>query len=128
MKRSTTILVVDHEANLRATLAQILQNAGYSVTTAGSVRDALQCLKEAAYDLLLLEVQLPHTDGLTFLLSVRSLYPEVLVLILTACANSDIAHKAKRAGVTDYLVKPIDPAQIINHVNKIATRQPHCIS
>jgi DNA-binding response OmpR family regulator len=126
--RAITILVVDGERNLRTTLALILQDAGYSVTTAANAKDALQCLKNTAYDLLFLDIQLPDTDGLVFLFTIRNVYPNLPLLVLTACPNPEIACKVIQAGVKDYLVKPVAPTKIINRVNKILTRLPPHIS
>lgn len=114
-----TILVVDDEPNLRSTLALILQRAMYSVTTAGSTAEARQYLQAGPFDVLFLDLKMPGEDGLVFLPEVRKQYPDMPVLILTAHATLESAIEAVRLGARDYLLKPIDPEQILTRVSAI---------
>lgn len=114
-----TILIIDDETNLRHTLALILQREGYSVTTAGSATEAIQALQAGAFDLAFLDLKMPDIDGIQVLPDIRQLYPEMPVLILTAHATLDSAIEAVRQGARDYLLKPIDPPQILERVKEI---------
>ncbi len=113
------ILVVDDEENLRRTLALILQREGYSVETAGSVREARGCLDAAAYDLVFLDLKLPDASGLSLLPEMRSQYPDMPVLILTAHDKLGVALEAVRGGARDYLLKPIDPPVLLARVKEV---------
>lgn len=119
--KTSSILVIDDEKNLRHTLALILQRAGYSVTTAADGSEARQYLQSGAFDLVFLDLKMPGVDGLTLLPELRSLYPDMPVLILTAHATLDSAIIAVRQGARDYLLKPIDPAQILSRVDEVLT-------
>ncbi len=116
---SNTILIIDDEANLRHSLAMILRRAGYTVTTAGDGIEAWQNLQAGAFDLTFLDLKMPDIDGLTLLPRIRSLYPDMPVVILTAHATLESAIEAVRQGARDYLLKPFDPVQLLNRVSEI---------
>lgn len=120
---SSTILIVDDEANLRLTLTAILQKVGYSVTAVGHPQDALRCLAAGPYDLVFLDLKMPDMDGMALLGEMRRLYPDMPVLILTAHATLDSSIEAVRQGARDYLLKPIDPPVILDRVRDVLARQ-----
>jgi two-component system response regulator ResD len=119
MAATNTILIIDDEPNLRRSLALILQRAGYAVTTAGNAREACQFLEAGAFDLAFLDLKMPDMSGLQLLPQIHRLYPEMPVLILTAHATLDSAIEAVRKGARDYLLKPIDPVQILSRVEEV---------
>jgi DNA-binding NtrC family response regulator len=110
MTANVSILIVDDEDNLRRTLALILQREGYTVTTAASVMEARGCILAAKFDLVFLDLKLPDASGLTLLPEMRSQYPDMPVLILTAHDKLGAALEAVRGGARDYLLKPIRPS------------------
>ncbi len=120
---SASILIVDDEENLRLTLSRILNNAGFTVTTASSGEDALRLVQAGGYDLTFIDLLMPGIGGLDLLAELRKLYPEMPVLILTAHATLESAIEAVRQGARDYLVKPADPQMIIERVNEILEEQ-----
>jgi DNA-binding response OmpR family regulator len=118
-----TILVIDDEPHLRRSLMLILQRAGYQVTMAGSAREARHYLQAGPYDLIFLDLKMPEVDGLTFLAEIRSQYPDLPVLILTAHATLESAMEAVRQGARDYLLKPIMPNAILARVAEVLEAQ-----
>jgi DNA-binding response OmpR family regulator len=123
MTSANTILIIDDEPNLRKSLALILQRADYAVTAAESAGKALQCLEAGAYDLVFLDLMMPEINGLDLLPDIRKKYPEMPVLILTAHATLESAIDAIRKGASDYLLKPLDPAQILQRVQEVLADQ-----
>ena len=123
MATNDKILIVDDEPKLSRSLALILQGAGYGVTTAGDAKEGLQRLQAGAYNLMFLDIRLPDQSGIQLLPQIRSLYPDMPVLILTAHATLETAMEAVRAGARDYLLKPIDPETILARVHKILEEQ-----
>src|SRR5512143_3324234 len=120
---SSTILIVDDEPNLRRILAVILQRAGYQVSTAGTGHEAMEQLQANSFDLTFLDLKMPDVNGLDLLPKIRKLHPDMPVLILTAHATLDSAIEAVRGGARDYLLKPIDPPQILLRVSEILSEQ-----
>ena len=114
-----SILIIDDEPNLRRSLGLILQRAGYIITTAADASEALHLLQAGAYDLTFLDIKLPDQNGIHLLPKIKELYPDMPVLILTAHATLETAIGAVRLGARDYLLKPIDPENILNRVENI---------
>jgi DNA-binding response OmpR family regulator len=125
MTSAYTILIIDDEPKLRRSLAMILQKAGYSITCAESAEQVHQYLEAGAYDLVFLDLKMPDINGLDLLPDIRRQYPEMPVLILTAHATLDSAIEAVRKGARDYLLKPIDPEQILKRVGEVLAEQQH---
>lgn len=123
MPAANSILIIDDEAYLRSTLAIILKRAGYSVTTAAGAQEALQILLSNQIDLVFLDLKMPGKDGMELLPEIRLLDPNLPVLILTANASLETAIQSMRMGAIGYLMKPIDPEQIINRVEEIIQEQ-----
>ncbi len=117
------ILVVDDERNLRVSLTLIFERAGYSVSAAADAHEALDFLQAGAFDLVFLDLKMPDMDGLTLLRGIRNIYPDLPVLILTAHATLESAIEAVREGARDYLLKPVDPPQILARVREIIAQQ-----
>ncbi|MET0850358.1 MAG: sigma-54 dependent transcriptional regulator [Candidatus Rokuibacteriota bacterium] len=102
------ILVADDEDGLRWVLEKGFRGAGYEVV---SVRDGNAALREAEaspFDLILLDVRMPGTDGLSLLSLVRERRPDAQVVIMTAHGTMETAVQAMQKGAYDYLAKPFD--------------------
>jgi DNA-binding response OmpR family regulator len=119
MGTNHSILIIDDEPNLRRSLGLILQRAGYVITTASNAAEAIRLLQAGAYDLTFLDIKLPDQNGIQLLPQIKNLYPEMPILILTAHATLDTAIGAVRLGARDYLLKPIDPENILSRVENI---------
>lgn len=101
------VLVVDDEEGLRETLAAILTSAGHQVATAADGVAALERLARGAdFDLIIADLRMPRMDGLELLRQVRSRYPEIDLLAMTAYDSWESAVEAMRLGAYNYLRKP----------------------
>lgn len=119
MPAPSTILVIDDEVNLRCTLSMIFTRAGYTVTVAANADEARQCLKTDTFSLIFLDLKMPDVEGFTLIPEIRTLCPDIPVLIMTAHANIESAIEALRQGARDYLLKPVDPALILTRVEEV---------
>ena len=119
MPPENKILIIDDEPNLRRSLSLILQRNGYQVSSAGLGQDGLQMLDADPYDLVFLDIKLPDRSGMSILPEIRQKYSELPVLILTAHATLETAIEAVRQGARDYLLKPIDPEQILARTREV---------
>ena len=103
------ILIVDDEAEIRESLEEILSEEGYSVSSTASGSEASVLVRDAPYDLLLLDIWLPDRDGLDVLADLGSLEmedkPEVIVI--SGHATIETAVKATKLGAFDFLEKPL---------------------
>ena len=105
---SGRLLVVDDEPSVAITMGAILEMDGYDVTISTSGADALAKLHGSVYDLVLTDLRLDDTDGLTIISEVCRLQPDTVSIILTGYASLESAIKALREGAYDYLIKPCD--------------------
>jgi putative nucleotidyltransferase with HDIG domain len=107
------ILVVDDEEAVRGVVSALLELSGYATTVAGSADEALSRLREGAdYGLVLSDIMMPGTDGLSLLQSICSDHPGTPVVMVTALQDVHVATKAFRNGAIDYLLKPFARAQL----------------
>jgi DNA-binding NtrC family response regulator len=112
---SATILIVDDEANLRKTLAQILSARGYSVLEADDGTTAVKVLKNAAPDLIFSDWKMPQMSGEDFLQYLRGQprLASIPVIVITAFGSSHSAIEAVRLGAYDFVTKPFDMDEIV---------------
>ncbi len=105
--KTATILVVDDEPLIRATLTEYLTQEGHRVTACGSGEQALQLAGQQPFDVALCDVQLPGIDGIELLERLLKISPQTFVLLVTAFGTVDNAVEAFHRGAHDYLMKPI---------------------
>lgn len=117
------ILVIDDEAALRKTLARVLQQAGFEVTTADSAEQGLDFLKTTHFDMILTDLRMPGIQGLEALKFIHANYPSLPVVLFTAQPDVNSAVEALRHGATDYLMKPLKPEVIIERTRGILLKQ-----
>jgi two-component system, NtrC family, nitrogen regulation response regulator NtrX len=101
------ILVVDDESGVRSSLAGILGDEGYQVTTVGTGEAGLEAIENRRFDLVLLDVWLPRMDGLETLARVRTLDPDLPVVVISGHGSIETAVKAVRMGAQDFVEKPL---------------------
>ncbi len=102
------ILVVDDDENLRWVLQTQLEDMGYAVQPAGDGLQAVEAIEQEPPALVLSDLKMPGLSGMELLDKIRSEYPEVPVVLMTAFGTIQSAVQAMRAGAYDYLTKPID--------------------
>lgn len=116
------ILLVEDEATLRSTLKLNLELEGYTVSTAQTGPEALERMRGAHFDVVIMDVMLPGIDGYTAVETVRLEGNKVPVLFLTARTATDDRVRALRAG-DDHLGKPFDLTELLLRVGKLAARE-----
>jgi two-component system, NtrC family, nitrogen regulation response regulator NtrX len=103
------VLIVDDEAEIRDSLESILREEDYLVTTAATATESLALLRDAAYDVVLLDIWLPDRDGLETLNEIRQMessnVPEVI--IISGHGTIEAAVRATKLGAYDFLEKPL---------------------
>jgi DNA-binding response OmpR family regulator/mono/diheme cytochrome c family protein len=102
------ILVVDDDLTIRETVTEVLIRQGYAVTQAGTGQEAVDLARKGRFDLILLDLRLPDTDGLDVMRRVREFDDLALMVIMTAYPEVRTAISSLKAGAYDYLNKPFD--------------------
>lgn len=113
-----TVLVVEDDAVLRESLCDLLEQAGYGVVAAVDGLAALKALQQTAVGLVLSSVQMRPMDGHELLARVKSRFPMLPVLLMTANGNIEKAVMAIREGAVDYLAKPLVPEQLLQKIEQ----------
>jgi len=114
MKR---ILIVDDAATVRMYHRNILEDAGYHVSEAINGVEALEKALQEAFDLYIVDINMPKLDGFGLLRQLRSedIAHAPAIMVSTESGNNDQA-AAVRAGANGYLTKPVKPEQLLTHV------------
>jgi two-component system response regulator FlrC len=113
-----TVLVVEDDPSLREALGDTLELAGYSVRTAENGERALGLLGHEPVGLIVSDVQMRPMDGHTLLAQVRSRFPSIPVLLMTAYGTIEKAVQAIRDGAVDYLVKPFEAEVLLHKISR----------
>jgi DNA-binding NtrC family response regulator len=100
------VLILDDEADFAEELQEFLQLRQFEVSTAFTPEQGLTALRKKAFDLLILDIRLPGRDGLDILQQMRTLYPNMEVIMISGHGDMDTVIKAMRYGAIDYLRKP----------------------
>lgn len=117
--RTYRMLVVDDKANMRTMLESAFAEHGYDVTTASSGEDAIQCLDEAIFNIVITDFNMPGKSGIDVLKAAKGRNPETEVIIVTAYGTIDLAVEAMRLGAADFITKPFKISDIERKVEKL---------
>jgi CheY-like chemotaxis protein len=114
------VLAIDDQAYTRDVVAAVLRRCGAEVTTASSVRDALECMAKSVPDVIVCDIAMPQEDGYAFVRSLRANddahIASLPVIALTAFGRAEDQESALASGFDDYLKKPVEPADLANAV------------
>ena len=112
------LLWVDDEIDLLKAHIIFLKNKDYEVTTCSNGTDALDICREQPFDLILLDENMPGLSGLETLARIKDILPNVPVVMVTKNETEDIMNQAIGAKIADYLIKPVNPNQILLALKK----------
>jgi signal transduction histidine kinase len=117
------VLLVDDDVNILETAKDILEEANYAVQTASNGNSALKLIGEHNFNVVVVDFQLPDITGLELARKVREQNEHTLVILMTGHASLEMAVKAIQEAVYDYLIKPVDPAQLQRTLEKALDKQ-----
>lgn len=113
------ILWVDDEIDQLRSHIIFLDKRGYEVTPVNNGEDAIALIADERFDLVLLDEQMPGMDGLTTLDEIKGIQPQMPVVMVTKSEEEEIMNEAIGKQIDDYLVKPVNPSQIILAAKRI---------
>ena len=118
------ILWIDDEIDLLRVQILFLEKKGYSVETVNNGEDALEILQNANFDIIFLDEHMPGLTGLEVLPDIKTIAPTTPVIMITKSEAEDIMDEAIGSKISDYLIKPVNPNQILLSIKKnIHTKQ-----
>ena len=110
---STRILWADDEINLLKPYIIYLQEKGYDVFPVNSGQDAIDACKEQLFDIVFLDENMPGLSGLEALQEIKEMHPTLPVVMITKSEEEHIMEQAIGQKIADYLIKPVNPSQIL---------------
>lgn len=116
------ILVVEDDRALNRTICTFLDQNGYEATGCLNANDAFDALYHQVFDLIVSDIMMPEVDGFEFARTVRETNRNIPILFMTA--RDDLAAKQQgfRIGIDDYMVKPIEPDELILRIGALLRR------
>ena len=112
------ILVVDDEEVICSILARRLTREGYSCMMAHNGKEALNYFYKDSFSLIISDIKMPEMDGIELLKKVKAMHPPMLMIMVTAYPEIDLAVEAMRLGAYDFIIKPADLELIVLSVKK----------
>jgi two-component system NtrC family response regulator len=116
------LLIVEDEKSQREMLEGFLLRQGFSSTSADGGQKALDMVRRAHFDLVLLDYKMPGMDGIQTLREMRKINPELAVVMMTAYGTVETAVQAMKEGAADYLTKPVDLDELLVLIEKVSER------
>ncbi|MEL6794154.1 MAG: response regulator, partial [Pseudomonadota bacterium] len=113
-----TILLADDDRSIRTVLSQALTRIGCRVRTTGSTSTLWRLVEDGEGDLVITDVMMPDGDALDLLPSIRRKRPELPVIVMSAQNTVITAIRAAEHGAYEYLPKPFDLKELLDHVKK----------
>ncbi|NJK98499.1 MAG: response regulator [Bacteroidales bacterium] len=117
--KNINILWADDEIDLLKPYIIFLKDKGYDVTSVTNGADAIDNISTGSYDLVLLDEHMPGLSGLQVLDRIKAIQPDIPVVMITKNEEENIMEKAIGGKIADYLIKPVNPNQILLSIKKI---------
>jgi len=117
-----SVLIVDDEEMMHELLERILSKEGFEVDKASSGKEALDKLETKKVDLIISDIKMPGMDGLELLKAVRSKYPDISVIMMTAFGDTYTVKDALLLGADEYVTKPFKSHEITLVVERVYWR------
>ena len=118
---SYSILIADDDHSLRLVLSAALEKAGYQTVKAKNGKDAMDCVQQDEFDVILLDIFLGDVDGLTLIESIQELNPSAAIIVITGHGTTQTAIEAAKRRAYSYLTKPVDKEELFNIVERAAS-------
>ncbi|MBP3569849.1 MAG: response regulator transcription factor [Lachnospiraceae bacterium] len=116
------VLVVEDEKELNRTMCSFLNRCGYEAVGAFNANEAYDEMYGQMFDLIISDIMMPGIDGYEFAKTVRELNQEIPILFVTARDDFESKRKGFRAGIDDYMVKPIDLEELVLRIEALMRR------
>lgn len=106
------LLIVDDNEGVRHLVSRWLERAGFLVQEASDGAEAVELVRRNPPDIILADIRMPKIDGIELARIVKSEFPQVKIILMTAYSSPQTIAQAKREGVDDYLEKPFTKDQV----------------
>jgi two-component system response regulator (stage 0 sporulation protein F) len=114
-----SILVVDDEALVRWSVAQVLRKANHRVTTADTGEEAILYLNSANQDIIITDMKLPGSDGFSLAAAAKKANPACHIIMMTAFGDVASKDRAKDIGIEHFIDKPVNLGELVWLVHRV---------
>lgn len=118
LPEKTKVLIVDDDKSILRILTRIFQKQGFDAETAETGKEAEEKMNGGIYDVGIIDVKLPDVDGTDLLSRIHATKPNMVKIILTGFPSVDNGIKAMNVGADAYLVKPVQPEELLKIVKE----------
>ncbi len=118
MSEKGSVLIVDDNESLCKTLSFILNRKGYATVIAHDGQDAVKQTEETAFDMTLMDIRMPHMDGVTAFKKIKRLRPGSAVVMMTAYSVEELVQEALDEGAFGIIYKPLDIEKVISLIEE----------
>lgn len=118
--KTLKILIVEDEKRLAQLLKDAISDSFFSVVIAKDGNEGLKKFKSFKPDIIITDIMMPVCDGLNMTIKIKKLDGNIPIIVLSAHSDKEQLLKAIDIGINKYFIKPFDPEEVIEHINKIA--------
>ena len=123
MGENARIIIIDDDESIRKTLQTILEEEGYIVDTVNTGKDAIRKTNEKVYNLALIDMRLPDTEGVDLLLKIRDTTPRMRKIIITGYPTIQNAMEAVNRQADAFILKPFDVERVLQTIREQLKKQ-----
>jgi len=123
MDEKVSVLIVDDNGSTRKSLSLIFRKRGYETETAGTGREAMEKARDRFFNVALLDLKLPDMEGTELLASLKGIYPDMVVIMVTGYASLKTSVRALSRGALAYLIKPLNVDEVLATVKEGVDKQ-----
>ncbi len=123
MDRKDSVLIVDDDESTCKSLSIILNKKGYETGTARTGQEALERVQERFFNVVLLDMKLPDTEGVELIVPLKRMYPDMVILIITGHASLESAVRSSLEGALAYISKPLSMDSVLTAVRAALEKQ-----
>ena len=120
--KTLKILIVEDEIRLAQLLKEAIYNSFFSIVIAKDGNEGLKKFKTFKPDIIITDIMMPFCDGLEMTQKIKELDENIQIIVLSAHSDKEKLLKAIDLGISKYFIKPFDPEEVIEHINKIAPK------
>ena len=122
LSKNLKILIVEDEKRLAQLLKDSISGSFFSVVIASNGEDGLKKFKSFKPDIIITDIMMPFCDGLEMTLKIKELDEFIPIIVLSAHSDKEKLLKAIDLGINKYFIKPFDPEELLEHINKLALK------
>jgi DNA-binding NtrC family response regulator len=122
-KRKKRVLLLDDDPSMQRLVSTLLKREGFRVDSFLTGRDAIRAIDSSGYDVLLLDLMMPHEGGMTVIRHLRSKNPELLKKVLLLTGSTDAIIESVSEGVAGVVQKPFEAPDLVSAVERVTEKR-----